>query len=275
MSLMKNLVSWYLLVKTMHTQHLIWQHRINWNTAHLLVSYLFVAWACACMAASQPFAPDSSAILFVFLFGEITDESIFCNFIFIITCVSMSCGRVLSSPQNYRVTNIVCKGKFDLSPRVEIRLSEYAHLGSYNPNRFSALIIKTSHDKSKNITCLLFRNGKINVLGLREEGDIPWAANYFADLLNINSIPNLQICTISACYKLHCATVPLYKFALALKGCSYEPELIPCVIFKRYGLTFCIFSGSTVVVTGGSSIYMIKEGCKKAFLKFQDTLLCL
>ena len=187
----------------------------------------------------------------------------------------MSCGRVLSFPHNYRVTNIVCKGKFDLSPRRELRLSDYTHLGDYNPCRFSALIIKTTHNTSKNITCLLFRNGKINVLGLREETDIPWAANYFANLLRIYSTPNLQICTISACYKLHCTVVPLYKFARALKGSSYEPELIPCVIFKRYGLNFCIFSGSTVVVTGGSSICMIKEGSEKAFREFQDIILQL
>ena len=183
----------------------------------------------------------------------------------------MSGGCVLAS-RCYRITNFVCKGKFNLDRYDEISLADCAFLGKYDPSRFSALIVKTSHGESRNITGLIFRNGKINVLGIREEEHIEWAANYFADLLDIPIVPHLQICAISASFKLDVPSVPLLKFALALEGSTYEPELIPCVMYKRYGLNFCIFSGSTVCVTGGSSICMLREGSEQANRDFEEAL---
>ena len=167
------------------------------------------------------------------------------------------------------ITNVVCMA--ELNCNVDLKgLSRVLGNVEYKPNRFSALI--WNHKRIR-VKCLLFKNGKIIVMGcvsfqharnaIRQYGRLLGKAGYKVKL-NKN-----RLLTMSASAKLG-TSIDLNKVACCFKAC-YEPELFPGVLLKKTELNFTIYSTGAVIITGLKSI---KDMERKVYPKLLEIILC-
>ena len=126
----------------------------------------------------------------------------------------------------------------------------------YNPRRFSAAIMRTKSPKS---TILIFRTGKIIVVGTQCESDallvsrkvqrklykLGFCRNGLRQEIEINNIV---------------ASVPLHfrlnlELLNGLESTQYEPDTFPALIYrmKNPKSTFLIFSNGKVIINGAKS----------------------
>ena len=167
------------------------------------------------------------------------------------------------------ITNVVCMA--ELNCNIDLKgLSRVLGNVEYKPNRFSALIWK--HKKLR-VKCLLFKNGKIIVMGcvsfqharkaIRQYGRLLCKAGYNVKL------HKSRILTMSACAKLG-TSIDLNKAACYFKAC-YEPELFSGLLLKKTSLNFTVYSTGVVIITGLKSI---KDMDRKVYPTLLEIILC-
>lgn len=126
----------------------------------------------------------------------------------------------------------------------------------YNPKRFSAAIMRT---KSPRSTTLIFRTGKIVVVGTHSENDLHLVSrkvlkklyklgickNSMRQAVSINNI----VASVSTHFRLNLESMN------SLEGAQYEPDTFPALIYrmKNPKSTFLIFSNGKIVINGVKS----------------------
>lgn len=137
----------------------------------------------------------------------------------------------------------------------------------YKLESFSGMIIRYS----KGFTCsyMVFRTGKLNILGCKNESQLKKAVTILVDLLeqsmdikismrkfNEKFIIQNIVATTDLCRELN-----LYTLVFKLSNVEYEPETFPGLIYKYKGdsITFLIFHSGKVVCVGAKNMGIIRE----------------
>ena len=105
----------------------------------------------------------------------------------------------------------------------------YARNAEYNPNRFSAVIMRL---RNPNVTALIFESGKIVVSGAKAEYECRLAARKFARIVQKIGHPEARILDFNIYNVVGTADVrfPVDLDAIARdheQYCTYEPEIFP------------------------------------------------
>ena len=159
--------------------------------------------------------------------------------------------------------------KVDLGCTIDLKkVASTARNVTYNPARFSALYLKLREPKT---TASLFKSGKMNCLGAKTEEDAQIAARKFAKMIQKslgfevrfkkNSIVNI-VATCSLNFEL-----PLRTLASTLKGCKFEPESFPGIVYRieEPKVTMRIFSTGKVVCLGAKSRQDVNTAFEKIY----------
>ena len=139
---------------------------------------------------------------------------------------------------------------------------------TYNPRRFSGLIIRLKNPK---ITALLFSNGKIVCLGAKKEQISLDACRKVGKMIkNLGHKVTFSEFTIqnivgSADLKMKISLIKLLKHLNEYtkgKQIAYEPELFPGLIYHLVEpkMAFLIFASGKIVLAGGKKIEDINKG---------------
>jgi transcription initiation factor TFIID TATA-box-binding protein len=121
-------------------------------------------------------------------------------------------------------------------------------------NRFPCVMFKVKGSKDNLISCILFRNGKMIVTGIKDETKLAQlqieiesqlikAEIKFADF-------SMQVQNLVVMSQLG-KKINLELACLMLTNCLYEPEQFPAAIIKPpLGGTFLLFSNSKIICLG-------------------------
>lgn len=152
----------------------------------------------------------------------------------------------------------------------------------YKPETFSGMIVRYSGS----FTCsyMIFRTGKLNILGCKSENQLKKAVYILIEMLeqsvNIKVDKkkfnrNFKIQNVVATTDL-CRELNLYTLVFKLSNVEYEPETFPGLIYKYKGdsITFLIFHSGKVVCVGAKNMGIIRErlmGLEEELDKFKRT----
>ena len=142
--------------------------------------------------------------------------------------------------------------------------------------RFAAVIMRLREPKS---TALIFRSGKMVILGTKQENEARIAARKFAAIMNKCDVVQAQGAVgkitfrdfkVSNIVAVANCNFPIRLEGLALshmKFSSYEPELFPGLIYRLQNpkLVLLIFVSGKVVLTGAKSKQALREGFDKMY----------
>ncbi|KAI1710634.1 transcription factor TFIID (or TATA-binding protein, TBP) domain-containing protein [Ditylenchus destructor] len=159
-----------------------------------------------------------------------------------------------------------------------LALSQHSHLGKYNPERFDALIIKNKFPKS---TALVFKSGKVVVVGTKNEEDARAAGQFVVDKLAVcgftASINDFSIQNIVASGSIG-EPISLPKLAnFYLSEAHHEPELFPGLTFRTKLGIVNLFGTGKFVVTGAKTLQDLKFTWEYVYTKlfyYQQFALC-
>ena len=143
----------------------------------------------------------------------------------------------------------------------------------YNPRRFNAAIMRLKNPKG---TCMIYRNGKIVMLGLRSETDTMLCSRKI-----IKKLHKLGMCEITLLRPVEITNVVanvvtkirvnLESMNIGEDGAQYEPDSFPGLVYRQKSpkSTFLVFSNGNVVINGVRGEHKISE----AFNVFYPKLL--
>lgn len=127
-------------------------------------------------------------------------------------------------------------------------------------NRFPCIMFKID-----NISCILFKNGKIILTGIKTHEQIPPLKQKILETLEILKIPvqgdiEITIQNLVAMTNLH-KTINLEMLCLSLDNCIYEPEQFPAAIVKKPNKkgVFLIFSNSKIIILGLREVEVLEQ----------------
>ncbi len=182
--------------------------------------------------------------------------------------------------EDFTITNIVVAGNlgfeldlykllYELMDKVDIE---------YEPEQFPGAIIKLKNPKA---TILVFKNGKVVVVGAREKKTIEEALKKVYDLLKpLAKKINKKITRGKIPYKVTNIVAAgdvgmkfdLFEVAIGLEGVDieYEPEQFPGAIIKlpHHHVTILLFKNGKVILAGAAE----KEKLKKALEEVKKLL---
>jgi transcription initiation factor TFIID TATA-box-binding protein len=178
----------------------------------------------------------------------------------------------------WKITNMVVCGKYDIdweiSPK-HFAAEELVMFGTdlkYDPGRFPGIIIKLPES---GVTCLLFLNGKVNLLGIKNEDQAIEAILEVQDMIKRHGI---EVSVDSFEIKNYCGSsdlgyrIDLNKFSDDNKQTSlYNPEAHHNLIYRPYGKSPCI----TLCYTGNMYVTGCKTTCQmhNIFCELNERLL--
>lgn len=157
---------------------------------------------------------------------------------------------VISDSNIHNIVSIV-----DLCCDLDLKTIAFkARNAKYNPKCFQVVIMKLREPKS---TALVFNNGKLVVVGAKNEELSKTAAKKFAMIIkqigfNEIKFKNFTIHNIVASYDVK-FSIKLDKLYVDFrKNCSYEPLLFPGLTFYMHdpNITILIFASGKIVLTG-------------------------
>lgn len=160
-----------------------------------------------------------------------------------------------------RIVNIVAtvnlSCEFDL-----FKIAMSLRNAEYNPRRFQAVIVKISDPRA---TGLIFKNGKMNVVGCRTEETAEISARKFAKIIRqlhypvkFKSFEIKNMVAVADCQ----FQVRLESLANAFRGfAKYNPEIFSGVIFRipEPRVTLLIFASGKIVLTAAKTQEMLQE----------------
>ncbi len=165
--------------------------------------------------------------------------------------------QFVESSQGVRLFLQNCVASLDLKCNPDLaHLATHARNAEYNPQRFSAVIMRLREPKA---TALIFHSGKMVVTGTKNEEDNLTAAKTVAKV-----ITKLGMSCAVASFKIQNIVAtgdcgfPIRLEGLAHEQCkfsSYEPELFPGLIYRMAAprVVLLVFVSGKVVVTGAKS----------------------
>lgn len=163
----------------------------------------------------------------------------------------------------YKIINVVCLGVLTLPKDTKI---DFDHLEQKitvkRLNRFPCVMFKIPMDDGKEISCILFRNGKIIITGLKHQRLIPMIKKRIITILDKGGVKyhnfSIDIQNLVVMTNLH-RTINLELSCLSLTNCLYEPEQFPAAIVKQNNSTCLIFSNSKIISLGNKTESQMKE----------------
>jgi transcription initiation factor TFIID TATA-box-binding protein len=165
--------------------------------------------------------------------------------------------QFVESAQGLRLFLQNCVSSLDLKCNPDLaHLATHARNAEYNPQRFSAVIMRLREPKA---TALIFHSGKMVLTGTKNEEDSLTAAKTVAKIVTKLGMS----CAVSA-FKIQNIVAtgdcgfPIRLEGLAHEQCkfsSYEPELFPGLIYRMAApkVVLLVFVSGKVVVTGAKS----------------------
>ena len=151
--------------------------------------------------------------------------------------------------------NLSCE--FDL-----LKIAMSLRNAEYNPRRFPSVIVKISEPRA---TGLIFKNGKMNVVGCRTEESAEIAARKFAKIIRQLHYPvkfkSFEIKNLVAVADCH-FQVRLESLANTFRGfAKYNPEIFSGVIFRipEPRVALLIFASGKIVMTAAKTQEMLRE----------------
>ena len=162
-----------------------------------------------------------------------------------------------------RVVNIVATVnlgcEFD-----QFRIATMLRNAEYNPRRFQAVILKIQEPRA---TGLIFRNGKLNVVGCRTEETAELAARKFGRIIRKLGYPvKFKSFEIKNMVAVIDCKFPVRLQALASERkyrpfTTYNPEVFAGLIFKipEPRVTLLIFASGKIVMTAARNKEMLEE----------------
>jgi transcription initiation factor TFIID TATA-box-binding protein len=182
------------------------------------------------------------------------------------------------------IQNIVSTAQLNCKLKLkEIALQEQNT--QYEPKRFSGLIMRINEPRT---TSLIFSNGKIVVLGAKNEEDsfkackrirnIIRSLNYPAELTNFKIQNIVGSCDVKFQIKLSQLNLNIRKHVNESRV-GYEPEVFPGLIYrlipdksqkiekneKSPNIALLIFASGNIVITGGKNRNQIYDAFKKIY----------
>lgn len=121
----------------------------------------------------------------------------------------------------------------------------------YNPQNFSGL-----RCKYKNVTLLIFRNGKINIVGVKSKEDLQNCLVYLYEHFNHSNVTNYDLVPYNMCtsYKMN-RNIDIINIAKKFPlNSSYEPELFAGLIFTNNSVKFTVHRTGVIFATGFKNI---------------------
>ena len=153
----------------------------------------------------------------------------------------------------------------------------------YNPKKFPGLTIKIEEPKT---TALIFENGKMVLLGSKNEQEYKNACNkvlkILKDLKYNASLKDFKIQNIIAScniqFEIHLSKLFVDLSKLPKQNASYRPEIFPGLIYKfpnynvdiqkggnNPNLIFQIYSSGNIVITGAKTMQQINDAFDKTY----------
>jgi len=157
-----------------------------------------------------------------------------------------------------KITNIVATATIG----TDLNLEKIAHSVSdarYDKGRFPGLILQTDDPKT---TFLLFKNGKVVIIGARSKDELPVAVQKLCAKLkksgfNVSYKSDIAIKNIVATADLMMEiNLMELSLALGLENVEYEPEQFPAMVYRleEHLAVFLIFNSGKLVCLGTKSL---------------------
>ena len=162
----------------------------------------------------------------------------------------------------YKVINVVCLGILELTDKEIIDFDKVERkIQVKRLNRFPCVMFKIPMENGKEISCILFRNGKLIITGIKDQAKIPVIKEKIIKILNKGGIKyhdfTIEIQNLVVMTNLH-RTINLELSCLSLTNCLYEPEQFPAAIVKQNNSTCLIFSNSKIISLGNKNEEQMK-----------------
>ncbi len=162
----------------------------------------------------------------------------------------------------YKIINVVCLGVLDLVDEEKIDFNAVEkRISVKRLNRFPCVMFKLPIENKKEISCILFRNGKIIITGVKHQSKIPAIKKRIIKVLEQGGIKytdfTIEIQNLVVMTNLH-RTINLELACLSLTNCLYEPEQFPAAIVKQNNSTCLIFSNSKIISLGNKTESQMK-----------------
>ncbi|MCS7122921.1 MAG: hypothetical protein NZ908_03130 [Candidatus Micrarchaeota archaeon] len=176
-----------------------------------------------------------------------------------------------------RIVNMVASA--DLGVEIEIdRLAREAENVEYEPEQFPGAIIRYSNPGT---TVLLFRNGRIVIVGSRSEKDIKQTIDQLVNDLNTRGVVKNKVVLDGdkVIYRIpNYVALGEMGFAIDLDALlenqdlnlEYEPEQFPGIMLwiDKYNSTALVFRNGKVILSGNRDI----DSMNKSFNYLKDIL---
>ncbi len=173
--------------------------------------------------------------------------------------VSTPPARPRPSGAEWKVENVVATVIVPIGKDEKIDLNKIARKYpdfDYRPERFPGLIMHIPNPKS---TILVFRNGKMVVVGMRDESEANSVTDEVVSLLKganvgIAGKPTITIRNVVASGDLH-MYVDLIEATMVMDNAMYEPEVFPGLVYHMTEpkATFLIFNSGRFVCIGAKT----------------------
>jgi transcription initiation factor TFIID TATA-box-binding protein len=165
-----------------------------------------------------------------------------------------------------KVVNIVASADFGIEFDL-FKISSQVRNAEYNPRRFQAVILRI---QSPRATALVFKTGKMNIVGCNKEEDAELAAKKFGRIVQlIGYRMKLKLFTISNIVATIACNFPVDLMMIARHPghrqlAKYEPEVFAGVIYKipQPRVTLLIFASGKIVMTGAKSREMLMKAAE-------------
>jgi transcription initiation factor TFIID TATA-box-binding protein len=166
-----------------------------------------------------------------------------------------------------KVVNIVATADFGVELDL-FNISSHIRNATYNPRRFQAVILRIGEPRA---TALIFKTGRINIVGCRREEDAELAARKFGRIirrvgytqLKLKAFTIANLVAVIACgFPVDLGTIARHPGHRKLA--SYNPEVFAGLIYKipNPRVTLLIFSSGKIVMTGAKSRKMLMDAAE-------------
>jgi transcription initiation factor TFIID TATA-box-binding protein len=160
------------------------------------------------------------------------------------------------------VQNLICTVELAVSLKLSL-LTKLWPGSKYNPEKFSALILKIQQPKS---TLLIFYNGNVVCTGTKLVDDAILVIELLCTKLahiGYKAVPSaFKVRNVVGSFDMN-HPIRVEDLCLAYpKQCTYTPELFPALKFQLTNPKMCvlIFHKGKLILTGGKSIEELRHG---------------
>jgi transcription initiation factor TFIID TATA-box-binding protein len=179
----------------------------------------------------------------------------------------------------YTITNLVASTDLGLTLDLYELTTKFKTI-DYEPEQFPGAIFKFTDPKA---TILIFKNGKIVVVGCRTEEMIQKTIRKIYGLLKPLARekrknydlehPYYDLTNIVASADLH-MDLDLFKVAMQLPDIEYEPEQFPGAIIKLrdIGVSLLAFKNGKIIIAGAKTTDAIEKAIKEIRRMLKSTL---